>query len=295
MIITKILGGLGNQMFQYSAGRALAERLGVELKLDISAFDSYELRDYWLSFFNINVVSATDEEINLLAGSNRNRKKKKSFLEKFFGGRDKLPVSYFKDDPIYLFNEKFSALPDNIYLNGYWQNQKYFNDIKEVLNKEFSLKEELSGESKEVLEKIETSTSVSLHIRRGDYATNEKVNNIYGLCTLDYYKNAIECIEKSHGNNLEVFVFSDDTAWVNENLEINNQVTVVDHNGPERCYEDMILMSRCRHNVIANSTFSWWGAWLNSNKDKTVISPKKWFQSDKYDTSDLIPTDWIRL
>ncbi len=291
MIITKILGGLGNQMFQYAAGRALAERLGVELKLDVSGFEGHDLRDYSLGGFNVKENFATKEDVESL----RVIEGKQSFIGRVFGKKNKYSPSHIMEKPLFEFNERFLNLENNVFLEGYWQNERYFKDIKSIIRNDFTLKRGLGDKSKELQEIINSSNSVSIHIRRGDYATNPKVNSQYGLCSLDYYQRGIKYLEDKVGGDLNFFIFSDDLQWAKDNLFLDQPVIMVDHNGPESCYEDMILMSRCRHNIIANSTFSWWGAWLNTNKDKTVVAPKKWFQYDKYDTSDLIPKEWVRI
>ena len=138
---------------------------------------------------------------------------------------------------------------------------------------------------------ISQTNSVSLHIRRGDYVSNQKTNQTHGTCDLDYYQRCITEIEKEVENPY-FFVFSDEIEWVKENLKINHPAEYVDQNTGDKSYEDMRLMSQCKHNVIANSSFSWWGAWLNSYPDKIVFAPKRWFASDKHNTKDLIPEGW---
>ena len=291
MIIVRINGGLGNQLFQYAAGRNLSERLGVELKLDVSGFDNHELRDYGLNNFNIKEVTATKEEVKSLIVNNVRH----PILAKLFPKSSKYGMSYIKEKPLFKYNKSYSRLTDNMMLEGYWQNEKYFKDIESIIRSDFSLKTPMVGKSSELEEDIKNSHSVAIHIRRGDYASDQKVKSQFGLCSLDYYKNAVQYIEKEVGGDLSFFIFSDDPQWAKDNLNLNHRATVVDHNGADKCFEDMTLMSLCKHQVIANSTFSWWGAWLNSNSEKVVIAPKNWFTTDKYDTSDLIPKDWKKV
>lgn len=291
MVITKILGGLGNQMFQYSAGRALALKLGVELKIDISGFEGHELRDYYLNAFNIKEALATKEETESI----KRLTKKKTLLGKLFGSKKQFSSVNIKEKPLFAFNEDFLKLGDNVLLSGYWQNEKYFKDIGSTLREDFTLKHPLCEKSKEVEKNIENCSSVSIHIRRGDYVSNPKVNSQFGLCTIDYYHRGIKYLEENVGGDLKFFIFSDDPQWAVDNLDLQYDSTVVDHNGADRCFEDLILMSNCKHNIIANSTFSWWAAWLNNNKDKIVVAPEAWFQDNKYDTSDLVPKEWVRV
>ena len=181
----------------------------------------------------------------------------------------------------------------SLYLDGYWQTYKYFENIREILLEEFSLKEELNLENRNILNKIKSRNSISLHIRRGDYITNSHTSNVHGACSIHYYMEAIEYINRRIDSPV-YFIFSDDIQWVKENLEFNNEKVYVDINDGETAYCDLELMKNCQHNIIANSTFSWWGAWLNINKEKIVITPKKWMNI-KRDFSGLIPIGWIKI
>ena len=143
-------------------------------------------------------------------------------------------------------------------------------------------------------EQISSSTPVSIHIRRGDYVNDSHTNSVHGTCGLDYYQNAMKLIS-GRVDKPTFFCFSDDIEWAKNKLHAQYPIIYVDHNGLDNASEDMRLMSQCKHNIIANSSFSWWGAWLNSNPDKIVIAPTKWFQKEDYDTRDLIPAGWIRL
>ncbi len=291
MIITNIFGGLGNQMFQYALGRHLAEKNNTELKLDLSAFKDYKFRKYELGSFNIIEKFAHPEEINQLSIIPTGRVDK--FLRKVLKKPIKRPKSYIKENISGGFNSKVLDLQDNIYLEGYWQSEKYFIGIEHLIRKEFSFKLPATGKNKEILESILNTNSVSLHVRRGDYITNPTVNAVHGVCSLDYYMECIDYIENKI-NDPQFYIFSDDMAWVKSNLKISSQVYYVDHNTIDNGIEDMRLMSNCKHNILANSSFSWWGAWLNPNPNKTVLTPKKWFNTT-YDSKDLIPERWIKL
>jgi len=269
MIIVKLIGGLGNQMFQYAAARRMAYFHKTTLKLDISAFNWYKLRTYSLNHFNIMENIANPTEVANFKG--------RIIKEKFFD-----------------FNPNETTATENIYLDGYWQNEKYFSGIEDIMRMEFRVKYNLYGKNKELAAYIRECPSVSIHIRRGDYVTDPITNAAHGVCTLDYYH---RCINKllDKVKNPHFFIFSDDPDWVAKNLDLDFPTTLVVHNGIERDYEDMRLMSMCQHNIIANSSFSWWGAWLNANPDKLIFAPRQWFQNEAIDASDIIPSGWQRV
>lgn len=290
MIITELNGGLGNQMFQYAVARRLAKIHGTKLKIDISGFDAYRLRAYELSHFNIDVEFVNYADIALFKASNCIKqsllKLKNSFKPfKLMEVKEK----YFH------FDESILYLPDNVYLRGYWQSEKCFNDIENTIRSDFSLREKLTNESEEIANLIRRSkVSVAIHIRRGDYVSNPTTNSMHGTCSLSYYQECVKELAEKF-SDLQLFIFSDDPVWVKANLYYKYPTVFVSHNASERAYEDMHLMSLCEHNIIANSSFSWWGAWLNNNPDKIVFAPKKWFRKDEINTKDLIPDNWIRV
>lgn len=303
MIIAHLIGGLGNQMFQYAAGRHLAEKNSTLLKLDLSGFEEYKLHRYALHCFKIWEHIATMEEIATFKGKGITRTAK--LLSKIgtrWGGLS-FATSDFYQDAIILKEKRFSFDPSvleakaNIYLEGYWQSEKYFAEIRDILLREFAFKYEQDAKSRGIANQIQKTESVSLHIRRGDYVHDPLTNKIHGLCSFDYYKKAVNYINQKIPN-CHFYIFSDDHSWVRENFKLDYPVTMVDHNNASRNYEDLRLMSLCRHNVIANSSFSWWGAWLNGNMDKIVIAPRKWFGTDRLRSrimDDLLPRGWYRL
>ncbi len=267
MIIVRIVGGLGNQMFQYAYAKALQQN-GHQVKIDISKFKTYKLHGgYHLEKFKIDLDQA--DYFSILLG---NIGLKKSIKEKNL-----------------LFDSKITSLSGNEYIKGYFQTEKYFKNIRETLLKQFVVKKELSTSTIQYLKEIIIQeNSCSVHIRRGDYITNKKANTIHGTCDLDYYKEAIKLINNKF-NNTHFFIFSDDISWTKENLKIKN-ATYIDHKTIP--HEDIHLMSSCKHNITANSSFSWWGAWLNQFKDKVVITPKKWFVSQK---NEVACENWIKI
>ncbi len=264
-------------MFQYSIGRDLAFATKSELKIDISEFRNYPLRSYQLSDFNIQACIATEEDI---------RKVKKKYLK------------WFNKKIVREKNFKFDAgilkLSGDLLLEGYWQSYKYFDGISEIIKKDFSLKNAMSESYNLIAEEIYNTDSVSIHIRRGDYVQNKKTNRYHGVCSPQYYIDAANYIEKKVSTPF-FYVFSDDPSWVETDFKIPFKYKLVAGIKNQTCQQDLMLMSYCKHNIIANSTFSWWAAWLNSNSSKIVIAPQKWFGNNMIETTDLIYDDWIRI
>jgi hypothetical protein len=291
MIITKLMGGLGNQMFQYATGRRLAYVHGVKLYLDTTWFKDTNLRNYLLNCFNIKNYIATPKQISKL------KLKKNGFRQKiltiFFKKSTEFSSTHIVEK-FFHFNSELMNLPDHVYLDGYWQSEKYFQDIEDILRNEFTVKRPQSGKNLELSEMIESCESVSIHFRRGDYITDPQTIKIHGACDIEYYNKSVQLVAK-HLKNPKFFIFSDDSNWVNENLKLNYPTTLVSHNQDVECFEDLRLMSQCKYNIIANSSFSWWGAWLNNKADKIVIAPKRWFRTEERDTRDLLPKSWIRI
>ena len=287
MIISRLIGGLGNQMFQYAAGRSLAVANNCELKLDISGFENYTLHNgYELDVFNIKAGIANSKEVSRLVST-------QSRLMRFIYKKLRLKRNTHLLENGFAFNSNFFDVKPPIYIDGYWQSYKYFESIEPQLRQEFSLKSPLSELNLKISKKISSVNAVSVHVRRGDYVSNKQTNSVHGVCSLDYYRAAIQSII-GRVENPVFFIFSDDIAWVKDNLAISSGAVYVDHNSGRQSYNDMYLMSLCQHHIIANSSFSWWGAWLGSNPNKIVISPKQWFINDTI-TDDLIPKSWVRL
>jgi len=286
MIIVNLKGGLGNQMFQYAFGRSLSVANDVEMKIDVKTLLAPEEsgnieRPFSINQFNIATEIATEAEINKI-------KPQKNWLQK---NAARISHKLFGDQTV-MFNKKYTEVIGDTYFDGYWQSPLYFNEIRDQLLSEFALKEALSQVAQDFNESIQSSTSVSLHVRRGDYATNTRVLREFGVCSIDYYKTAIAHI-KSKVTSPRFFIFSDDIAWVKENLDLDASATYVKDSAITDTME-LVLMSQCQHNIIANSSFSWWGAWLNQNPEKIVVAPKPWFNITPYDKN-LIPGDWIQL
>lgn len=291
MIITRLNGGLGNQMFQYAAGRCLAHSLNTELKLDISRFRQDSLRGYELSAFSITGTIAAEEDLNRVRHPLpwmliHPAQALKSLI------RQNSTIQYVKEKQ-FQFDPAFFDLPDNIYLEGYWQSEKYFKRIEPLIRQEFRLHVGPGAQVQELSERIREGNAISIHIRRGDYVNNPSTNATHGVCSVGYYHQAVERISRQVGD-LRFWIFSDDPAWVKENITLDYPYYCIpDHH--LKNYEDMYLMSCCKHHIIANSSFSWWGAYLGSNPGKIIIAPKNWFKKTDISTTDLLPESWIQL
>lgn len=286
MVIAKIIGGLGNQFFQYAAGRRLANVCGAELKLDLSGFDNYKLHSYGLNHFLITAPAASPVEIEAVRGKIRT-----GVLGRIFGhsgNKQNYIVEPEKDFDFSVLNHRGDA-----YLEGYWQSDKYFKDAESIIRREYCLKEPLSKPSSDAQKIIEKANSVSVHIRRTDYLADKKARQIYAAVGLEYYEAAISRAAAAVSNPT-FFIFSDDISWAKENFKFPYPMIFMDFNGPEKNYEDLHLMSRCKHHIITNSTFGWWGAWLSENPGKMVFAPEKWLNQRPKDT-DRYPAGWITL
>jgi hypothetical protein len=291
MIIVKLSGGLGNQMFQYASGRSLASRLQVKLKLDVTGYDDGTLRRYELHNLNIREQFATDTEIATLKTGGRTFFK--HIVDKICNRQLPDPPFFFREENFH-FDPRLLQLPDGAYLDGYWQSEKYFAEIAETIREEFTVSKPLTGRNKELSEQILASNAVSVHVRRGDYVEKPDTAAYHGACDRNYYLRCFDAVCRKVSNPA-FFAFSDEPDWVKREFSLPVPITVVDVNSAEQGYEDMRLMSHCKSHIIANSSFSWWGGWLANAPGKNVFAPRRWFADDSIDTSDLIPEDWVRI
>jgi hypothetical protein len=294
MIVAKLMGGLGNQMFQYAFGKQLAIKNKTRLFLDLSFLqdrsykENFTYRDYELNSFNVEENFATEKEVakfNKVTGVT-------TLMSLLLTLR--IPVPVYLREPHFHFFPKALNAPANTYLDGYWQSEKYFRGIRQILQNEFTPKNSLSPGSALLLERIKKEKLISIHVRRTDYVSNQHISQYHGACTAEYYQQAIDIISDKIANP-SFIVFSDEPDWFRRNMRIAFPVVYADENRGSRNFEDLFLMSNCAHNIIANSSFSWWAAWLNNNEDKNVIAPKKWFNNESKDTADLIPVSWQRI
>ena len=287
MLIQKIQWGLWNQMFQYAFVKALSLRNKVEYKLDISEYKTY-FRPFELEIFNIEKKYALTKELPFYERiKSKNRVywyTNNVYLKPFFRKRNK---KHFLERE-WIFENDFLNLKE-WYIEGYFQNENYFKDFEPNIRKDFTFSNKLSKKNLDLLKSLEWKNIISVHIRRWDYLNNP---DFHPICSLDYYNKAIKYIYDKVENHVFLF-FSDDSERVKENFKWDNYY-FVDWNTWKDSWQDMALMSKCKHNVIANSSFSWWWAWLNNNPDKIVIAPKLWSHRRTYN-SDCVPENWIQF
>ena len=278
-------------MFQYAAGRARSLKLGVPVKVDTRDFSDYQLHQgFELNrLFNCHAEIAADIDLAKTLGWQKAKLAQRVLRTPHLKS---LRYKSFVVERHFNYWSGISQLEDNKYLYGYWQSEKYFIEFAENIREDFTFKLPFSDQNAEIAEQISQVTSISLHVRRGDYVTNPK-NVFIGVCSPEYYQNAIKHIKNTVAKPV-FFVFSDDIDWVKNNLALDKAAIFVNHNKGSESYNDMRLMSLCKHHIIANSSFSWWGAWLNPNPNKIVIAPKQWF-AGRQDDRDLVPTNWLKI
>jgi hypothetical protein len=279
-------------MFQYAMGRTVAHRRRTLVRFDLSSLQVSPRRCYNLGVWNITATPASIRDLlpfRIAAPLERILKRTKPYY-----ARHTVYEQSFNFDPNAL------NAPRNCLLRGYWQSEKYFKEIQADIRLEFTPRTAPSAKTCAISRAIRASNSVFVHIRRGDYVSEGSVNRVHGTCSLEYYRDAVACVERMVYQP-HWFVFSDDPKWAQENIKLSSPVTMVDHNapgnshGPGMEHEDMWLMSLCRHSILANSSFSWWGAWLNPERDRIVIAPRQWFRSSRNDVRDLLPDSWLRM
>jgi len=296
MIISQLNSGLGNQMFQYAAGKALSINKNTDLSIDISWYNNKEVmqttRNYELYVFKI------EEHLIYEDKAYEYYNKGNAFINRIINKIERNKPYYKKklfEEQTFEFDPNFFKARKDAIISGYWQSEKYFEGISDKIRDIFTCNNDVWRINDiKVLNAIESNESVSLHVRRGDMISNSEVAKVHGACDINYYNDSISYMNNKLKSPI-YFIFSDDPKWASENINTSNKTIFVDHNKNEFAWLDMQLMSRCKNNIIANSSFSWWGAWLNKNPNKIVVSPKRWFNHDKNNTKDLIPKSWISI
>lgn len=285
MKIVQFLGGLGNQMFQYALYKVLQKKFP-NVKGDVHGYQNYKLHNGFEleNIFDIKLNKISPFTKNVY--NNHNRKWIYRKLRRLLN----LKNAYQEEKSLFAFDPSILHDPKSRYLWGYWQNLRYFETIADELKSDFKFKKELTGANQHTLVRIKQTESIAIHVRRGDYLKDPLLG---GLCGSDYYQTAINHMETTVSNP-EFFIFSDDIAWCQEHLTIPKAAFISWNKGSES-YIDMQLMSACKHNIIANSSFSWWAAWLNPNGSKIVIYPKKWINDHQAEESMSTPDTWIAL
>lgn len=307
MIVVKLIGGLGNQMFQYAFGLSLAKKNNTELKLDMTSYDTNPHRVFELDKLSITAKPAKKYELRQFHDRTGAMAKFKYFAKRHLKNEPQLIIEdgfSFDMGSLYspsgkkvgTYNPKIinKRVGKFTYVVGFWQKWGYVEPVADELKKEFAFKDPAVGKNKELLKKITSTNSVSLHIRRGDYVSDANAAKTLGMPTQEYYKKAVEIISEKVKDPV-LFIISDDPEWCKKNLKYPLKMVIVDVNPPDKGHEDLRLISNCKHNIMANSSFSWWGSWLNQNPDKIVIGPKAWFKEQTFDTEGIFGPDWISL
>jgi hypothetical protein len=283
MIITEINGGLGNQLFQYAAGLSLAEKHQTQLKINVDFKQADTSRTLGLSHFNIFLESATPEEIKHYSPTSILFKKILSYLP--------LALQKFYKERQFSYQPDFEKLGPNVYLKGYWQSERYFSTIATQVKDIFTLQPHFYSNILPLIEEIKQTESVSIHVRKGDYLLHP-YSDYYATLESAYYNNALAALQDNLPQ-LKLYVFTDDPKWVKENLALPIPYTLISGVQTRSMYEDFQAMLSCKYHIIANSSFSWWTAWLSSRIGKKVIAPKQWFKNGPTDTQDLVPKSWL--
>lgn len=290
LVISKLMGGLGNQLFQYAHGKSAALLRGSDFMVDIedvgNTHNGYELE----RVFNLKLVTPTKKNYQEVLGFyGPGWMRKYLSKEKFRFFRPKNIVAECDANE----GSKEERILKNCYFVGYWQSYNYFKNFSNAIREDLTFKNQLFGVNLKTSYMMKDSNSISLHIRRGDYANNLKTLKHHGLCTVDYYKSAMNLMRLQRKDPI-FFVFSDDLNWAQDKLSCDSSVIFVEGNVGVDSHYDMQLMSLCGDHIIANSSFSWWGAWLNKNPYKFVIAPKKWYAKTDIDRN-LLLDNWIAI
>ncbi|MCB0506795.1 MAG: alpha-1,2-fucosyltransferase [Chitinophagales bacterium] len=288
MIVVRLMGGLGNQLFQYAAARHLAYLNNSELFVDTTfleeQIENTTLRPYGLNAFNVSSTIADEKILKNFRGPSFSFDARMATKILSYGNLNK----YKFDD--YGFDEELLKQRGNYYIRGYFQSHKYFMAIEQIIRKELEIKQAFLPKDLDLINQIQNEHSVSIHIRRGDYIRNLASMEAHGLCSKDYYVKSIKHIKETLGEHLHFFIFTDDAAWVKKEMQWDINSTLIEK---KSTIEDFYYMQSCKHNIIANSTFSWWAAWLNKNEHKIVIMPKHWSNNVLSESADLVPKNWI--
>jgi hypothetical protein len=294
MVIVQLNGGLGNQLFQYAAAKSLSLHHKVPLKIDISSFLREDLPELEVprDFELYNFTGVCDDTCVLTKEENEeilHFLKRKSLAKLLPNHKRKI-----YSEPFYHFDANFFKSRKNVILKGQWQSEKYFYPYREYFKDALVLKPELIQNCRAKADELQACNSVSVHVRRGDYLRKQIIFEWHGVMGKDYYKKAFDLLEEKIGP-FKPYYFTDDPNWVNEHLLPLKEGELVTGFYTKSHFEDFYLILKCKHNIIANSSFSWWGAWLNNNPKKIVIGPEKWFDQGPKDTFDILPPEWIKL
>lgn len=298
MIISHLMGGLGNQMFEYAAGLALARQRRTTLKLDVSFYHEHDIDDrhYALDCLNVPAQFATAEEIQRFARGTTWKERALVRLLNACGIR-RFDLSLVQTGTVHYqkqwtYYPEFHQLPDNVWLHGNYQSEKFFDSVADILRSQFSFRYPATAEVEDMAAKIRSKPSVAIHLRRGDYCG--KYQSI-GAMSFDYYNRALNALRSKVPAETVYYIFSDEIDVVEREFQLPAPHYFVKCVQDANHYDALRLMSSCDHNIIANSTFSWWAAWLNPHPHKLVVAPERWFASGRWDERDMTPQSWLRI
>jgi hypothetical protein len=286
-IIVNLMGGLGNQMSQYAFGKMIEFTTAIPVKFDMRYF-SFKTREHE---YELDKLSIPHIERATFFDTIKHRSPIPNQLNYTRAYVCEKTLAY--DPNIITKLQELQDTKESAYFDGYWHNERYFEPVKNILRNEFIPKSEMPDENKEIAIQINIKNSVALHVRRGNYITNPNASNFIGALDISYYKNAIEYMDE-HVQNPYYFVFSNDPVWAHDNLNLGDRATFITNNA-NAPQEDISLMSLCDHFIIANSSFSWWGAWLSHRSDKIVLTPDPWFRNEKANSEFEIPKRWLKI
>ena len=295
MIVTRLVGGLGNQMFQYAFGLQLAKQTSQSLYVDLKAFETYRLHSIAINHLNISACELPNVLQKRVPGRYRNQSRAREALSSVVGrwaSSASGPLPLRREKP-FGFRAEYLSEAEDLYLDGYWQSEQFFVGVQDEIRKEFSLKATLSDKSAQIADRMRDRPSVAVHVRRGDYVNDPETARIYRSLDASYYRSCLNDLQ-DRVENLQVYLFSNDIPWCMQELDVGLNFLPVTHNDAPTAYEDMYLISQCRHAIIANSSFSWWGAYLGQpDTRRRVYYPSPWFNPGTLEGSSIGAYSWI--
>lgn len=292
MIQVRLKGGLGNQMFQYAFGMARAAQLGTSLKLDCSALlDRSRGKDFVYRDLDLDIFSSEPDFGINPALLRKFYKIKSSSISRLVKKHAARGLTMEKEKHFHVDQRLIESPTDNALYDGWWQSERYFSNINSQIREAFKFKESILPEAKVLYEEICNSNSVCLNVRRTDFLTTPTLN----ATNLEYF---LKSAERMAGliENPHFFIFSDDIDWCKTHIRLDHPVNIVGHEMKGYKFGNYLqLMKACKNFIIPNSSFAWWAVWLNENQDRKVIAPKNWFNEGDFNTSDLVPKEWLRI
>ncbi len=314
MVVTNIMMGLGNQMFQYAAGRALSLHLQTPLKVCTNSYAGYNLREYELEkYFEIAPDIATEEDLSTFTFSHPVRRSWNKFFpnkrikglpyNERLGARTAYEIFYLYSPPHlrkvyeerqFYYDKNFFKATNPVFLKGYWMSYKYFQKYEDIIKNDFTIRENLITHLKPISNEMHNAESIAIHVRCTDRKIPENLK-LYGEIAASYFSNGINYIQKQKGNDLHLYVFSDDEVMAKKYIPQHLPVTFVSNNITKNNIEDFYLIMQCKNVVMTNSTFSWWAAYLNKQKRKIVVVPKRWYNKSHFNYKDIYYPGWIKI